>query len=218
MSYSLTHLSRQPQASSDGPPPALLLMHGYGSNEEDLMGLAPYLDPRLHIITPRAPVTLATGMYAWYQIEYLPGGDFRISEPEMRRSLTLLDRFIGEIVEGYGLDPERLFVGGYSQGAIQSLGLMLREPERFAGVVAMSGRWPDPIEAEQVAPERLAGKPVIAVHGLYDETIPIRYGRTVRDKLSALPVDLTYQEFPMVHQVSAESLALVAGWLRAQLG
>jgi phospholipase/carboxylesterase len=181
------------------------------------MGLAPYLDPRLHILAARAPITLGSWMYAWYNIQFLPNGDFLISEPEMRRSIELVDTFLDEIVVAYNLDPTRLFLGGFSQGAIQSVGMMLLQPEKIAGVLAMSGRWPAPIEAERAADERLAGKPVLAVHGLYDDVIPVRYGREVRDKLSALPVALTYKEYPMAHQVSMESLEQARDWLKAQL-
>ena len=217
MDFSLTHRSRPPRVEGEGAPPALVLLHGFGSDENDLMGLAPYLDPRLHIITPRAPLALPFGMYAWYNIEYLPGGDFRISEDEARASIELLDRFLDEIAEGYDFDPQRLFIGGFSQGSIQSLGMMLRQPERFAGVLAMCGRWPAPIEAERAPDERLAGKPVVAIHGLYDEVIPIRYAHEVRDKLTALPVDLTYREFRMGHEINGESLAFVRDWLTERL-
>ncbi len=216
-SFSLAHLSRPPTRAGEGKPPGLLLLHGVGSNERDLMGLAPYVDPRFHVISARGPIEMGPQMFGWFWIDVLPDGNFRYSEEEARASLRQVSTLIEQVVEAYGLDPARLFLGGFSQGAIQSCALLLTEPEKVAGVVAMSGRWPAPAEAERAPDERLAGKPVLAVHGLYDPIIPIRYGRALRDKFQALPVALTYQEFPMPHTVSEQSLALATGWLTEQL-
>ena len=215
--FSLTHLSRPPLQAGEGPAPGLLLLHGVGSNEDDLMGLAPYLDPRLHIISARAPLSMGPGMYGWYAIQPLPNGDFQINEEQARLSLELIEQFIEEIVVAYELDPARFYLGGFSQGAIQSCAMLLLHPGRVAGIVAMSGRWPTMIEGERAPDEQLAGKPVIAVHGQYDPVIPIRYGRELKEKFEALPVDFTYREYPMQHNVSAESLALAASWLTQRL-
>jgi phospholipase/carboxylesterase len=214
---SLTHISRPPRQAGDGPAPALLLLHGVGSNEKDLISFASYLDPRLHVLSARAPYAMGPQQFGWYAVQWLANGDFQINEEEARRSLNLLNTFLDEIVDTYNLDPQRLFLGGFSQGAIMSSAMLLTVPEKLAGIVAMSGRWPDPVENERASDERLAGKPVLAVHGLYDPVIPIRFGRTLRDKFSALPVDLTYQEFPMQHTVSMESLQLATRWLTEHL-
>jgi phospholipase/carboxylesterase len=214
---SLTHITRPPREPGDGPAPALLLLHGVGSNEKDLISLAPYLDPRLHIISARAPYEMGPQMFGWYMVQWMPNGDFRINEQEARQSLQTLTAFLDEIAGAYNLDPNRLFLGGFSQGAIMSSALLLTSPEKIAGIVAMSGRWPTPVEAERAMDEHLAGKPVLVMHGLYDPTIPIRYGREMRDKFAALPVDLTYQEYPIQHSVSMEGLQLAASWLTERL-
>ena len=214
---SLTHISRPPRETGDGPAPALLLLHGVGSNEKDLISLAPYLDLRLHILSARAPFEMGPQMFGWYTIQWMPNGDFRINEAEARQSLETLNTFLDEIVRAYDLDPKRLFLGGFSQGAIMSSALLLTSPEKIAGIVAMSGRWPAPVEAERALDEHLAGKPVLVMHGLYDPTIPIRYGREMRDKFAALPIDLTYREYPIQHSVSMEGLQLAASWLTERL-
>jgi len=66
-------------------------------------------------------------------------------------------------------------------------------------------------------PEALRGIPVMVVHGVADPILPIHHGRAIRDRLSALPVGLTYREYMMGHQVTEESLADIAGWLRTRL-
>lgn len=217
--FSLAHLSLPPRQMGEGKPPALLLLHGFGSNEQDLMGLAPYLDPRFHLLAARAPIPLGLMMYGWYQIEPLPDGNFHYEPEEALQSLERLVRFLDEIVSEYNLDPARLFLGGFSQGAILSCGALLVAPEKIAGVVAMSGRWPEPVAAERVAASRarLTDKPVLVVHGTSDPVIPLAYGRDLRAKLQALPMALTYREYPMGHTISEESIELVRTWLTTQL-
>ncbi|MGB0388969.1 MAG: alpha/beta hydrolase [Ardenticatenaceae bacterium] len=216
-SFSLSHISHPSQDKSEGKSPGLLLLHGFGANEQDLMGLAPYLDPRLHIISARAPIRMGFGSFAWYMIHMLPDGSFHFEPEEALESLRLIDVFVDEIIEAYDLDPERFFLAGFSQGAIQSCALLLLNPEKVAGVVAMSGRWPDPVEAIRVPDERLSAKPVLAVHGRHDPVIPIGFARELKKKFEALPVHFTYQEFNMAHNISAESLQLVREWLTEQL-
>ena len=213
----LTSLYQPPRLTGEGRPPLLLLLHGVGSNEHDLFGLAPHLDPRLAIVSARAPYTRAPGSYAWFDVQVLPGGGFRIQEEMWRHSLTLLVEYITTIAEEHGAEPRRVYLGGFSQGAIMSLCVMLTRPELVAGVVAMSGRLlPEVIPMARPASD-LAGFPVLVTHGTADQVIAVRYGREIRDHLQGLPVDLTYQEFPMGHEVSGESLGLVSGWLSARL-
>ena len=216
-SFSLGHISRPARQPVGGNQPAILLLHGFGANEQDLLGLAPYLDPRFHILSARAPLTMGPQMFAWYALNFLADGSFEIDEEEARESVAVLRRFIDEAIDTYELDREQFYLVGFSQGAIQGSAILLTEPEAVAGLVAMSGRWPVMIDDEIAGPARLAGKPVLAVHGLYDPVIQIRYGHEVRDKWGALPVDFTYEEYPMAHEISADSLALVRQWLQARL-
>jgi phospholipase/carboxylesterase len=106
---------------------------------------------------------------------------------------------------------------GFSQGAIMSLAVALARPDKVAGVVAMSGRLLPEFRPLIAEPEALAGLPIMVVHGTADQVMSIRDGREVRDTLSALPVELTYREYPMGHYVAPESLRDVAAWLRERL-
>ncbi len=216
-SFSLPHISHPAKQAESGPSPCLLLLHGFGANEQDLVGLAPYLDPRFSIISARAPLSLGWGSFAWYMIQPLANGGFHYDREEALNSMYLIDKFIDEIIEAYNLDPQRIFLAGFSQGAIQSCALMMTNPEKLAGIVAMSGRWPEPVDEIQVSNERLDGKPILAVHGVQDEVIQIRFARELKQKFEALPVDFTYQEFPMGHNISPESLQVVQKWLTKQL-
>lgn len=197
-------------------PPLLLLLHGVGSHEGDLIGLAPYLDPRFHIVSARAPNVLAPGAYAWFHVEFTSAGPV-INPQEAESSRVILLRFIDEVIEFYGVDPRRVYLLGFSQGAIMSLSLALTEPKKLAGVVAMSGRILPEALPRIAASEALEGLPILLLHGTQDQVLGIEYGRAARDRLTGLPVALTYREYPIGHQVTEEGLAEVASWLRERL-
>lgn len=214
---SLTHLVRDPRdGGRTAPAPLLLLLHGVGSNEEDLFGLASYLDERFLVVSARAPVALDYGGYGWFRIDFTPRG-MEADIGQAKKSLSMLPGFIDGLVETYGADGRRVYLVGFSQGAMMSLALLLTRPEKVAGVVAMSGRLPRQMLEREPDSSALAGKPVLITHGLYDQMLPVENGRAARDYLGALPVELTYREYPMAHEVSAESLRDVTAWLTKAL-
>ena len=216
--FSLTHIVREPLEPEErrGRPPLLLMLHGVGSHERDLFELAPYMDGRFHVVSARAPFTLAPGAYAWFHVQFTPTGPI-INPQEAEQSRQVLILFIGELVQAYDLDPKRVYLLGFSQGAIMSFSVALTRPDVEAGVVAHSGRILPEIKPLIAPPEQLRGLPVFVVHGLYDEVLPIHYGRAARDLLSALPVDLTYREYPIGHHVSADTLSDIQAWLKERL-
>lgn len=213
---SLTHLVRQPIRREESAPPLLLLLHGVGSNETDLFTLAPEFDPRFFVVSARAPLTLGYGSYAWFHVAFTPT-EFIANTDELEASRQLLTEFIPELVAAYDLDPQRVYLLGFSQGAIMSLAVALTRPELVAGVVALSGRLAPEALARRASDEALRGLPILLMHGTWDEVLPIHHGHDARDRLAGLPVELTYREYPIPHTISAESFADADAWLRARL-
>lgn len=211
----LVHLVRKPLMEA-GTPPLLLLLHGVGSNEHDLFGLAPFLDKRFLIISVRAPNTLEPGSYAWFEVNFTPQGPV-INPEQAEASRKTLITFLQEAITAYGANPEQVFLMGFSQGAIMSASVALTRPELIAGAVLMSGRILPEIQPSIASNEELNGFPFLVVHGTADMVLPISYGRASRKLLSSLPVDLTYHEYPMGHEVSQASLRDVTAWLTEQL-
>jgi phospholipase/carboxylesterase len=211
----LVHLVRQP-TSEAGTPPLLLLLHGIGSNEYDLYGLAPFLDERFLIISVRAPNILGPGSYAWFEADFTPQGPV-INPEQAEASRKTLITFLNEAVTAYGADPKQVYLMGFSQGAIMSASVALTTPGLVAGVVLMSGRILPEIQPLIAPHEELEGLPFLVVHGTVDMVLPITYGRASRELLSSLPVELTYHEYPMGHEVNQESLSDVTAWLTEQL-
>ncbi|HMA33496.1 MAG TPA: alpha/beta fold hydrolase, partial [Chloroflexia bacterium] len=172
----LVYLEQAPRQHAGGTPPLLLLLHGVGSNEHDLISLAPALDPRFHVVSLRAPHTLEPGSYAWFHVVFTPEGP-QHNSAEAEASRELLIDTIPALVAATATDPQRVYLLGFSQGAIMSLSLALTEPNLIAGVVAMSGRTlPEVRDRLGRAPD-LQGLPVLVVHGTQDTVLPIHHGR-----------------------------------------
>ena len=212
---SLSHLIRYPASHNENfasKYPTILALHGRGSNEEDLIGLATYLPDDLPWISPRGTFSLGPDAYEWFQIT-------QIGKPDpirLANALSTVDHFIDEILQSYPIDQDRLYLLGFSQGSIVSLSYALIKPLRVAGVIAQSGYLPSE-SGLQIDNVGVRNKPFLLTHGIQDAMLPIDWARRSRDTLQALGVDLEYYEFNMGHQVTAESLTFISTWLEKQL-
>lgn len=209
------HYLHRPPAAGAGKAPLLLMLHGYGSNEQDLFGLAPWVDPRLAVVSLRAPTTLGRGSYAWFDLRWQANGTV---QPDVVQAQQVIQQLIGwlpEVVKTLDADPARVYFGGFSQGAILSALTLLSKPAIARGAVLMSGSVPN--YAPVADAPALVAKPVLLTHGTLDPVLPIHHGRGARDFLTTLGVDLAYREYRAGHTVNAEMLHDVAGWLTTQL-
>ena len=204
----------QSRLKGAGKSPLLLLLHGIGADENDLFGLAPYLDERFFIASARAPYQLPWGGFAWFELG-INGPEISVDIKQVEQSRELILETVGQITKDHDLGET--YLCGFSQGAFMALSAALREPEKFAAVVAMSGRaMPEMIPGEESF-ERLKDFPIFVTHGLLDPVLPIENGRATKEILSALPVRLKYREYEMGHEISQSSLQDVCDWLRAEL-
>ncbi|HMV50769.1 MAG TPA: alpha/beta fold hydrolase [Blastocatellia bacterium] len=215
-SLSLFHQTAPPKSGLSGKPPLLLLLHGYGANEDDLFSLAPYLDERFLVVSARAPISLRGMGYAWFNLGFTPQG-IAVDSEEIEAARLLLRKFIAEAVEAYDCDPNAVYLAGFSQGAMMSLAVALTFPGVAAAAVAMSGRLLPQTVAQITDKDALIGLPVFVVHGTRDAVVPISHGRDTKARLADLPIDLTYREYEMGHEVSVESLEDVTEWLKERL-
>ncbi|MGF1575281.1 MAG: alpha/beta hydrolase [Cyanophyceae cyanobacterium] len=216
----LIYRTRKPQTTgkpqkAEGSPPILLMLHGVGSHEEDLLELASYLDPRFYVVSLRAPRPYQAGGFSWFDLTWTETGV--TGDPQQAlESLELLRQFVDGIRQS---DPQLalspLSVMGFSQGAMMSLLLTLRFPHSVQGAVIMSGRWPTGLEVDLCA--ELEGLPLLVVHGTQDQVLSIAEGREICRQLQQLPVDLSYSEYEMGHEVSSDSLLRIRDWLTQQL-
>jgi len=187
---SLIH--RERPASGD-PAGLLILHHGRGADEGDLLGLADVLDPqrRLHVVTPRGPLTVpGWGGYHWYTVP-------RVGYPDPEtfgRAYASLATFHDEVWERTGIAPERTVLGGFSMGSVMSyaLGLAGERPSP-AGILAFSGFIPT-VEGWQPDLGSRARLPVFIAHGRRDPVIDVAFARRAHELLDAAGLPVSYHE------------------------
>jgi phospholipase/carboxylesterase len=170
----LHYLIQEPKTKT-GINKAIVLLHGVGSNEQDLFGLADQLPSDFYVLSVRAPFALGAGRFAWYNVDFSSGKPVFDVEQELT-SRDLLTRFVTEIKVKYKL--EKVFLGGFSQGAIMSYSVGLSHPTEITGVVALSGRILEEIQRTITSGEDLSKLNVFLAHGIQDDKLPIHYARS----------------------------------------
>jgi phospholipase/carboxylesterase len=156
---------------------------------------------------------LGPGAYEWYRVHVIGKPD----PEQLFSAMETIDRFVNEILSIYPIDPQKLFLLGFSQGSLLSMCYTLTYPSRVAGVIAQSGYIPTGVDLE-IDEVGVKGRPFLLTHGEQDTLIPIEWGRNSRERLQSVGVDLEYYEFQMGHSVSMESLDVISMWLEKQLG
>jgi phospholipase/carboxylesterase len=179
---------------------ALVLLHGRGADENDLFPLLDALDPerRLHGYTPRGPLSLPPGGAHWYVL----GG---VGTPE-RETFSASYAALSEFLDG--VPYERVVLGGFSQGCAMAYALALfRGRPRPDALLAMSGFIPG-VEGYEL--DLAPPFPRIAiVHGVFDQMIPVEWGRAARDTLEEAGAEVVYQESPIEHWIDPDVLPLL---------
>ncbi len=186
--------------------PTLVLLHGYGSNKEDLFGLKPYL-PSVNLLCLEAPIALQPYGYAWYPIQWENGAKM-IDTSEVSAATKLVESSITEWKEAHGVTGN-ILLGGFSQGAITSMRMLL-DGFNAEAFVLMSGyalpEWME--ELENLESE----VPIYQSHGTSDPVIPFTWAQAAADKLSRLPA-YSFHQYPMAHSLNAECLKDIHAFL-----
>ena len=205
-------LAQLQRPAAAAPAGLLVLHHGRGTDERDLLGLADILDPlqRLHVVTPRAPLSLpGSPGHHWYLVPRVGFPDHDTFHASYRALADLHD----ELWERTGLAPERTVLGGFSMGSVMSYALAFG-PDRpaVAGVLAFSGFIPT-VDGWQ---PQLAGREstrVFIAHGRRDPIMEIEFARKARELLEAAGLEVSYHESELGHQVDPGHLRDAAAWL-----
>jgi len=211
----LEHVHIEPDTPSDGPAPAVFVLHGRGANEQDLLPIANELPDQFHIVSLRAPDRLQGG-YTWYELDLSAGG-LHQSQPhkgDFERSLGLIADSVEVAVDAYDLDAERLGLLGFSQGAITSMSLLLESPDDFEWVVALHGYLPD--SHCGLDPEGIADKPVFIAAGSVDQIIPAARTEAAAERFEQLGAAVEYNVYETAHGVSGEELTDLVAFVEAR--
>jgi phospholipase/carboxylesterase len=204
---------------ADGEPAGLLVLHhGRGADEHDLLGLAGVLDPdrRLHVVTPRAPLTVPGWPgHHWYVVPRVGYPDPETFHATYRR----LAAFHDELWERTGIAPAATVLGGFSMGAVMSyaLGLGADRPAP-AGIMALSGFVPTVAGWAPSLTDRRTAVRALVAHGRGDRVIDVEFARRAVALLRAGGVEASYHESDVGHRIDPGHLPLAQSWLGRTLG
>lgn len=214
MSFSLHHLVREPKIRKDKNP-LLLLIHGYGSNEEDLFSFSAELPEEYYVISIRAPYDLMYGSYAWYAINFDADQNKFSDYVQARQSRDLLVKFIDEAITSYPIDGNDVTLIGFSQGTILSYAVALSYPEKIKRVCALSGYLSTEIIVENYEKNDFGNLKMFISHGTVDQVIPVDWARKAPGILDSLGIENVYHEYPIGHGVSPKNFYDIKDWLQS---
>lgn len=197
--------------------PLLIMLHGYGSDENDLFSFAVELPEELLIISARAPYRMEPFGNAWYAINFdADKGKWNDNE-QAKQSVELISKFIDEVTNEYAVNKNNITLLGFSQGSILSYAVALTYPEKVKNIVALSG-----YINKDILPKNLTGKDYTHLdfycsHGSVDQVIPPDWARQTQPFLNALNIKNTYLEFPVGHGVAPQNFYEFKEWLQKRI-
>jgi phospholipase/carboxylesterase len=188
--------------------PTIFTLHGKGSNEQNMHGLAVPLSGDFIIVNIRGDLRLGVG-YQYYELKGL-GNPIRES---FDRAVRQIEAFIQYATEKYPIDVKKRYMLGFSQGAILSMTLALTMGKGLKGIVALNGYVPDFVKTEYLL-QRLDKLSVFISHGQFDSVFPMRIGHDNADYFQKLTPHCTFKIYPTDHEVSDNNQGDFVAWLR----
>lgn len=193
------------------PKGRLLLLHGVGSNESNLIPIVAALPKDLEILLLRGPLHLGPQAFAWYEVTFTGNGP-SFNQEQAEHSRKLLAEFIEQ------LPALPTVIAGFSQGGIMSASLGLTEPKLVKGFSLLSGRILKEIEPQIASTEDLGSLTAFIAHGREDKILPATCAQESDALLERLGVCHETHFYDMGHQIIPEELEAFSAWLVSTLG
>ena len=194
----------------------VVLLHGVGSNETALAGLAALLPQHIAAALVRSPIPMGPSAYCAFAVNFTPAGPV-IDDVAAETSRQKFSEFIGQLQARTGIPSSRTLVGGFSQGGIMSASVALTRPELVAGFAILSGRILPELEPLIAKPEDLAGLDALILHGNHDATLPVAWAERSATLLARLGVPFRKSLYPARHEISADMAGEFVAWSRRLL-
>lgn len=196
------------------PKKALILLHGVGSNEENLLGIGQIIAKDRLVISLRAPLTSGPRAFAWFQVQFGPEGPVHNQE-QASAAFKLIEDAIKDISVKTGIAPENMSILGFSQGAILTIGLALQSKLRLESYMASSGRTlPEFAKAGSfLPPSEMRKRRVFLSHGVQDSVLSVNLSRNSKVVLHTAGADVTHKEYDTGHTISEEQLVDLKKWM-----
>jgi phospholipase/carboxylesterase len=206
-----------PRNSSVVLPPVLVILHGYGADEFDLLPIASKLDPSFLTVSIQAPIELDWGGYSWYHLQQTPDGLRGDNKTRIESEEKLLP-FLAEVITKEGGDSDNIFLMGFSQGAAMSYSLIGRHDLsksnlHIKGVVILSGYVPDDVR-EPLLSKDLSDIPFFLSHGSNDELIDPRAMHNAVSILEHTGAKTFAKEYETGHGLTEETVSDLRNWIR----
>ena len=208
---SLHHLIRESSLTENAP--LLILMHGYGSDENDLFSFAAELPEELFIISVKAPYAMQPYGNAWYAINFDEVKGKWSDNEQAIQSRDLIAKFIDEAVATYPVNKNNVSLLGFSQGSILSYAVALTYPEKVNNIVALSGYINKDIYPVDYESRDYSNLDFYCSHGSVDQVIPVDWARQTPAFLESLNIKHSYSEFPVGHGVAPQNFYEFRKWL-----
>jgi len=211
-------LSYLEQTQSDARnQPLVIFLHGFGSNEEDLFGIKDALPSTWTYLSARAPMPVDPQGYRWFT--KTPGdGDYNGETADLQRSAALIEDFVSKATAKYHTQSDRVFLVGFSQGAIMSYEVGLRKPALVRGIAALSGSVLPVLKAELKPSESLGKLAIFIGHGTLDQALPYASATQANEVLVGLGLTPEFHGYPgMPHTVSETEVQDLKAWLEKSL-
>ena len=192
----------------------IILLHGYGSNEMDLLSFGDDLPSNYFVVSVQAPVTIPWGGYAWFNLDF--SGIEKIVDLEQAEQsrLQLID-FIGYLKNTYEIDEKKILLLGFSQGAMMSQAIALTRPDLLNGTIALSGFiMEEAIKPNMASEEAIKKLNFFIGHGNVDDVVPVEQDRKSKVFLEKMGAKLAYNEYPVAHGILPGELADIIQWIK----
>ena len=209
--FELQFLARPPQPA--GPKALVLLLHGVGGNETNLLDLAAAMDPDTLVVMPRGRITLGAGQYGWFRVNFTTAGPV-IVETEAEQSRQTLIRFVEQLQQAHGITPQKTVIAGFSQGGIMSASVALSAPQLVAGFAVLSGRILPELKPHIADTAQLKNLRAFIGHGEHDSKLPVVWAQRSDALLDDLGVMHLTRLYPIDHGISADMQADFLSWLK----
>ncbi|WP_339703514.1 alpha/beta fold hydrolase [uncultured Marixanthomonas sp.] len=203
----------KPASTSSEKPPVIIMLHGFGSDENDLFSFAGELPDTYTIISLKAPIPMQPYGNAWYNI-YFDNTDGKFSDTKQAiASRDLIVNCIDEIIEKYNIDQDNVTLLGFSQGTILSFAVALSYPEKVKNVIGLSGYINEETLKNGYTEKDFSKLNIYTSHGSVDQVIPVEWARKTKPFLKNLGIDAAYSEFPVGHGVAPQNFQELKEWL-----
>lgn len=211
----LQHITRPSNLTENAP--LLILMHGYGSDENDLFSFAAELPEELFIISVKAPYPMEPYGNAWYAINFDAEKGKWSDNKQAKESRDLIAKFIDEVTKAYPVNKNNVSLLGFSQGAILSYAVALTYPNKIKNIIALSGYTNQDLFPENLESKNYSHLDFYCSHGSADQVISVDWARQTAPFLTSLDIKHKYSEFPVGHGVAPQNFYELKEWLAKRI-